>query len=96
MSIKRGEEMNSEKLWTRLSGHQIYADRGGYGPAWAKMCNERTPTAAKATELAIISESQRSALPPANLCYAADAARAVALSRTPATIIKWIERAEEL
>ena len=38
--------MNLEEMWARLAQHQPFADRRGYGPAWAAMCEERTQDSA--------------------------------------------------
>jgi hypothetical protein len=40
--------MTLEKMWERLTQHQPYADARGYGAAWARMCEARTPDAAEA------------------------------------------------
>ena len=37
-----------DKMWVRLEAHQPYADKHGYGPAWAEMCRDRTVEAADA------------------------------------------------
>ena len=45
--------MTLEDMWQRLERHQPFADRRGYGEAWAKMCRERTQdTAAAAAKVA--------------------------------------------
>lgn len=44
--------MNLEEMWARLAQHQPFADRRGYGPEWAKMCEQRTQDAAAAAESA--------------------------------------------
>ena len=37
-----------DQMWTRLAQHQPFADERGYGPAWKRMCEERTEEAALA------------------------------------------------
>jgi hypothetical protein len=36
-----------DEMWARLERHQPFADERGHGDAWRKMCEERTPEAAK-------------------------------------------------
>jgi hypothetical protein len=36
------------EMWVRLAQHQPYADKHGYGPAWATMCKKQTAEAARA------------------------------------------------
>ena len=31
-----------DEMWVRLAQHQPYADQRGYGPEWARMCEQRT------------------------------------------------------
>ena len=34
--------MDIEKIWEWLVQHQAFADANGFGPEWARMCEERT------------------------------------------------------
>lgn len=43
-----GGEMSLEEMWSMLAAHQPFADRRGYGAAWAAMCAEKTEAAAEA------------------------------------------------
>ena len=43
-----GGEMSLEEMWSMLAAHQPFADRRGYGAAWAAMCAEKTEAAADA------------------------------------------------
>jgi hypothetical protein len=38
--------MTLDEMWARLAQHQPYADKHGYGPAWATMCKKQTAKAA--------------------------------------------------
>ena len=38
--------MTLDEMWQRLEQHQPFANQRGYGPEWARMCEERTPEAA--------------------------------------------------
>ena len=44
--------MCMEEMWERLAAHQPIANERGYGPAWARMCEERTQDAAWAAAAA--------------------------------------------
>jgi len=37
-----------DEMWERFEEYQPTADRRGYGAEWRRMCQERTPRAAKA------------------------------------------------
>jgi len=37
--------MTLDEMWERLVQHQPYANQRGYGPEWARMCEERTQEA---------------------------------------------------
>lgn len=71
--------MNLDHMWERLAQHQPYADKHGYGKAWARMCGQRTRKAARAAQAAAWARPAREA------AWAVDAARAA---------VDWIERAE--
>ena len=55
-TLKERNTVAIEEMWIRLTAHQPFASQWGYGEAWAKMCTERTPEAAKDAEAAIWSE----------------------------------------
>ena len=38
--------MTIDQMWEQLTAHQPFADQRGYGEAWARMCEEKTPEAA--------------------------------------------------
>ena len=42
--------MTIDQMWEQLTAHQPFADQRGYGEAWARMCEEKTPEAAWAAE----------------------------------------------
>ena len=44
--------MTIDQMWEQLTAHQPFADQRGYGEAWARMCEEKTPEAAWAAEAA--------------------------------------------
>lgn len=80
--------MTLEEMWQRLAAHQPFADERGYGVAWARMCEERTPEAAR-----IASNAESCARSAA--CAAADAATHVALAVLAAAhAVRSIERSE--
>jgi len=86
-------EKDIEKMWDRLAQHQSFADANGYGPEWARMCEERTADAAWAAADATDSV----VLVASDACEAAWVA-ADATHRWSATAaaaaIQWIEKAE--
>ena len=44
--------MTIDQMWEQLTAHQPFADQRGYGEAWARMCEVKTPEAAWAAEAA--------------------------------------------
>lgn len=83
--------MNLEEMWARLAQHQPYADKHGYGTAWARMCAERTEDAALAARAAAGWAAGWAAA-----AKAAWAARAEAKAEAEADeAVRWIKRAEE-
>jgi hypothetical protein len=72
--------MDIEKMmWERLAQHQSYADKRGYGPEWARMCEERTPEAADAAQRAAANAAEeRAAAAAAWAMHSADAANSAA------------------
>jgi len=99
--------MNLEEMWQRLAQHQPYADRRGYGPEWARMCEDRTEAAAREAAWAAadaawaaadaVAGADAEAAARAAAEKAADAAADVAQARAAwaADAVWWIERAEE-
>ena len=87
--------MTLDEMWERLVQHQPYADQKGYGPEWARMCEERTPEAAWALPTRIT----RPAADAAEAAWAAWARAALgaagwAVAEAVAEAVKWIEKAE--
>jgi len=82
--------MSLEEMWQRLAQHQPYADKRGYGPEWARMCEERT-------EAAVLAASAEAALARDLARLAADTWRAwasAADSWAAAKALDWVEKAE--
>lgn len=65
---------NLPKMWEALANHQPLADTYSYGPAWARMCAEKTKEAAAAASAAAVAVSAANA----NAAAAADVASYVA------------------
>lgn len=84
--------MTIDQMWERLTAHQPYADARGYGPEWARMCEERTPEAAMAAGYAAANEAEEGAwaLPAA---WAAWAAWATTRGATDEAT-RWIDKSE--
>ena len=91
--------MTIDDMWERLAQHQPYADARGYGEAWARMCEEKTPEAAVAASNA----AAEAELAVEEAPWAAGVARAraeraaVAAAKAEAAAAKaveWIEKAE--
>ena len=40
--------MTLDQMWARLEAHQPFADERGYGPAWERLCQDRTRKTADA------------------------------------------------
>ncbi len=53
--------MTLDEMWARLEAHQPFADQGGYGPAWKRMCDDRTEDVADATGNLLWRERKQSA-----------------------------------
>ena len=89
--------MNLEEMWERLAQHQPYADRRGYGAAWARMCEQRTEAAAKeaaaAAAWARMCAERTEAAAEAAAWAAADAAEA-AEAADAETAVYWVKRSE--
>ena len=90
--------MNLEEMWERLAQHQPYADRRGYGAAWARMCEQRTEAAAKeaaaaAAAWARMCAERSEAAAEAAAWAAADAAEA-AEAADAETAVYWVKRSE--
>jgi hypothetical protein len=73
--------MTLDEMWERLAQHQPYADERGYGPEWARMCEERTQESMSAA-----------AIGTAVAAWAAKAAARAAWAAAKA--VEWIEKAE--
>ena len=92
--------MNLDKMWNRLAQHQPYADKRGYGPAWAAMCAERTADAARAADAATMAAAMAAMAADAGECskmrMAAAAARRVADAvEAPQAAVRRIDFSEE-
>lgn len=85
--------MKINDMWNRLAQHQPYADERGYGPAWAKMCAERTSDAASKAEEAAAMSAWAAA---ADAAWAAEQAAEAAeeAARAAKTAVQLIEDAE--
>jgi hypothetical protein len=71
------------KMWEALAAHQPVADRRGYGPAWAEMCDKKTEEAARnAAHRAAASEAAR--VTDSDAAYAAMCAAAAERAATRA------------
>ena len=81
--------MTIDQMWEQLTAHQPFADQRGYGEAWARMCEEKTPEAAWAAEAA---EAAADADADADAAWAAAAVAAAV--RAAKTAVEWIEKAE--
>lgn len=82
--------MTLDEMWERLVQHQPYANQRGYGPEWARMCEERTQESAAAAAWAAAGLAWAAAA-------AADAAWAAAEAEAGWAVvsaINWIEKAE--
>lgn len=90
-----------EEMWARLAQHQPFADRRGYGPEWAKMCAERTETAAgTAQRMAVAAADAARARATRAGEIAAREAAAAAWAAADAVValdeaFRWISRSEE-
>jgi len=82
-----------DDMWDRLAQHQPYADQRGYGPEWAKMCAERTSSAARAA-WAAASEAEAAAAARAAARAAAAAWAARAAARAAWAADAWASEAE--
>jgi hypothetical protein len=85
--------MTIEEMWIRLIAHQPFADQRGYGAAWAHMCEERTPEAAKNAEAAVWSEL-KAARCTGVATWAALAAWATSASLV-VSAVEWITESEK-
>ena len=79
--------MTIDQMWERLAQHQPFADQRGYGEAWARMCEEKTPEAAWAAEAAALAADA-----DADAAWAAAAVAAAV--RAAKTAVEWIEKAQ--
>ena len=79
--------MTIDDMWERLAAHQPFADARGYGPAWARMCRERTAAASEAARAWAARAAAWAARAAWSTWSAADAAEA-------AKAVTWIAKAE--
>lgn len=96
--------MSLEEMWRRLAQHQPYADERGYGPEWARMCEQRSEEAALAAARAAdvaAGPGRRGPRRPGEIAAreasaaAWSAADAVKASRIIDEAVGWVERSEE-
>ena len=88
-ALEQEEEQSPlDRMWARLAEHQPCADRGGYGEAWARMCQKRTTEAVDVAAWAAATEAAAAEV------WAAEDAAAEA-EAAAARAIRWIEMAEE-
>jgi hypothetical protein len=73
------------EMWNRLAQHQSFAEKYGYGEAWANLCRERT-IAAYMTYMKTEAEAARAAA-----CAAAEAALSA-----EAAVAGWAKSATDL
>lgn len=90
--------MSLEEMWARLTQHQPFADRRGYGSEWARMCEQRTEAAAAVASEAASAAWAAVAAGAAGRAAArtkAEAEAAEAAETAVAEALGWIERSEE-
>jgi hypothetical protein len=71
--MQQALEDRMNEMWSTLAEYQPYADKHGFGPAWAEMCSQRTAAAAKAAFWAAADKAAYIAANAADLAYIAEA-----------------------